>query len=796
MAFQKLKKNKKVSSALTEEQIESIKKDIIESNKDTIDEFVKMRKQQAVEEILKPSQKETLEQKKARKEAAAEIVDKFDSGAKPDEFSDALSKVSGFKTLKPEQLQKIMQLTSEYSKLVSEGKKELAYNSWYDLMTYMSDLKLMSRPLHETMLDFWYTAVLSGLTNMSRSIKGSGITTSVFTLTRIMASPKAATLAISLMIKGMKGAGKTYWNVLKTGITKEGMVNVADFKPSLPRMTEILWNKKFNELGIAGKIGKIWFLPTFCYRNIIAFDQILKDSVSEAYMGIDAFSKTDKNKKIYERVKEAKKALAEDQNAKVKQMVDAEISQMKSDGEKVPYGYKARRFQEIKNDMRDHEMVKKAIEDAGVAALVGNPTGWLGKMYESWTHLVEIQSGDSSGIKAGKLLMKSIFPFMRVALNFINAGLDYAPVVSLFGQFKSTVWTKHGNRKLESYERRELFIRAALAHSVLSALLYNMFDYDDEKGFSLSKNKDRSFDIYGPMTIKWWEEKDVAPDAKPYSIRVKNPFTGEWSGTFQFRDNPLGFVLAPIAIIHDEMRFKDFEKKIKGVDVEEQKRGMGYLLSASTHGTFMYAMSQSFNQGFQNLADIIGSEDPDRWSKNLSNLVERPLEGFYPSIYKQLYDQYKALMDIPEKQDREWYQHPAKMAPLVDDIIKNNKYDVFGYPIVKQFDFPLIPDIALKMAKDNLDYRENYKEWKLLWKYPEVVVGGFLAPDLYKGKKLDNDQKDSFMRLAGERMRYMVDQSYSKLNKMEALDLQQKLQHFKEKSREYALKEVVLKGKK
>jgi len=133
---------------------------------------------------------------------------------------------------------------------------------------------------------------------------------------------------------------------------------------------------------------------------------------------------------------------------------------------------------------------------------------------------------------------------------------------------------------------------------------------------------------------------------------------------------------------------------------------------------------------------------------------------------------------------------------MVDGVIKNHKYDVFGYPIVRDFDFPLIPDIILKEAKENLDYREGYKEWKLLHKYEEVVVGTFRAPKNYKGYKLTGDDQDDYMRNAGEYLRKLVDNKYDQLNKMDKVDLQRILTKYKGKASTYAKLQIPINAKK
>ena len=79
-------------------------------------------------------------------------------------------------------------------------------------------------------------------------------------------------------------------------------------------------------------------------------------------------------------------------------------------------------------------------------------------------------------------------------------------------------------------------------------------------------------------------------------------------------------------------------------------------------------------------------------------------------------------------------------------MLKGTEYDIFGYPIIKDFEIPLIPDFALNVMKENRRYREDTKEWSVIYEFPEVNVGrGIRAPNSYS-----DEDKSEYLRVYGE----------------------------------------------
>lgn len=785
-AYDKFKKDvAKNYEQISQEDIDKVKNDLLSQSEDVINEFKDKKKLQIINDILKPDTKETKEEASARKEASENILNDLNEGKSIEEVSDNLSELAKFDKIDPKVLDEILSLAVEHGNLLNEGKLELASTKFDELMDKLYGLGLENRAVNEVMMDLWYTSVLSGLTTVRRSLFGSGITSAVFTGFRFLATPSMAPIMWSQMVRGSKGLFQNYIHVLQTG---KSNVQIQDFKIKRGSYSAMLWRTKHKDLSkLNAAVKSIWAIPTFMFRNIVAWDQILKNATSEANYALYEFENTSKGKTNKQRVKETEAKLRNDKDEEIQSIVQAEIEERKANGEKIESGYKFRRFTEIKNEYRDSEIIKRSMEDAAEAALVGTPKGTLGRIYKGVINKAEIKKDDTLKIKAGKTMFKFTFPFFRIGFNWINAGLDFTPIGLARGLSKQ-VWTKDGMIDRTSFQKRELIAKASTGMMLTTSIMLSMFDWDEEEGFVLKDEKDMWIRVYGPLTGDYKTIPDVSLDAKPWSIQLRNPISGEWTDPMVYQDNPIGFALAPIGIMHDEIYFNQL-KKDKDEPIDERKTM--FLLNGIGMGTFTYAMDKSFNQGINNLFKVVTADSINDMERSLKSLVLSPVEGFYPGIYNQGYAQYRSMIGKSEKQYREWYERLPSKIPLVDGIIKNDKVDVFGYPIIRDFDFPFIPDYILKLAKENLDYRENIKSWNLLHKYENVVLGRFKPPtrDKYKNK-LTNQQMDEYMEIAGLRMRKYVEDHYDDLNQKDRKKLQEKFWEFKGKSATHAKSKI------
>lgn len=743
---------------------------------------------EAVSKLL-TAEKESSRDKKNRKQAAEDIVDGYLNGQTVEQLADYFENIAEFQTLTDAQRKKIIEMSTQLSDLVNEGKTELAKAKWEEIMNYFEDIKIHSRPVNELILDLWYTGVLSGLTTIARSHKGSTLTATAHTITKLLANPRIAPLAITQMIKGFQGATGTYWNVIKTGRTD---VQFADFKPQNPRYTSKLINSAFKDLNTRDKIMKVFYTaPVYAFRSILAWDQVLKHGLSEGFQTISEYDNAlDENKSHRQTIKEVRKRLAIHKEQEAKKQAAAEIADMKDRGEDIPSGYEARRRREIVRENQDREVVKESLKESARAALVSTPIGTLGQFYQFIDLAITPQEGDPVPVLIGKYMGKGLFPFMRVAINYTNAGLDYTPY-GFVRASKKTVWTSEGIKPVSRSDKRSYMLRASIGVATWSAALASLFEWDEDKGFKLKPEEDRWLDVVGSATGNWWEYSDIEPGFKPWSVRIRNPLTGEWSGYYSYIDNPIGFAIAPMGIMSDEVRFKELRAEARSRDIIEEKRAFKYLMGTGLLGVFRYSMDQSFNQGMNALGRLMDSEKTETFGKNVYSAFGRPIEGFYPGLYRQMYQQYQAVMEIPEKESNTWYENIARSVPFADAIIKNHKHDIFGYPVIREFNTPMVPDLLLKMAKDNLNYRETKPEWQLLHKFPEVTLGTFMPPATFDGEEVDNDTQNQYVEEAGLRLREDINRRYNYLDRLDKVELQKELFKLKARSAREARKAIL-----
>jgi hypothetical protein len=103
-------------------------------------------------------------------------------------------------------------------------------------------------------------------------------------------------------------------------------------------------------------------------------------------------------------------------------------------------------------------------------------------------------------------------------------------------------------------------------------------------------------------------------------------------------------------------------------------------------------------------------------------MVARPAKGLIsPNFYKQLTQQLKSFYEEPTKGTsyrgdflENMLNNTTKDLPILDDLNENNDYDVFGNPIIKKFEIPLLPDFITDFINDNRDYRENDEAWQII----------------------------------------------------------------------------------
>jgi hypothetical protein len=207
-------------------------------------------------------------------------------------------------------------------------------------------------------------------------------------------------------------------------------------------------------------------------------------------------------------------------------------------------------------------------------------------------------------------------------------------------------------------------------------------------------------------------------------------------------------------------------------------------------------MSQSYQQGIQDLRDVLlpYGNDYTRSAEKLEKIATRPIKTLMlPNMYQQFYNYGKAGLDEPEKYAKTTMDKLAKGTPIIESVMLDDDVDIFGYPIVKRFEVPLVPDVILNRVKDNIDYREGIAEWKLVHKYPEVIVKPFSVPRYINKQKFKDEHILELKRDAGLIMQRETKMLLPYLNTLDAKELQINLNRLRDKAYQEAKDNIALK---
>ncbi|NET30639.1 MAG: hypothetical protein F6K19_01370 [Cyanothece sp. SIO1E1] len=748
---------------------------------------------QELEKFYQKTPKKTARRK--RRTEIDKIIEGISKGTlESDAFSDMFADEFGFKAISQETKSKLYELTEKMSQYDREGKQELYNRTLREFTDFVQDNKaIRDESTQDVVLDIWYTSVLSSWSTTSRAIKGAGLTSSLDMFAKLIASPMTLGGVFKGFGKGFSRALPSYAQILKDGYSE---LDYIDQRPPGTGFIGRMVNKSFKEHIEKGDnakaLGKIVFqLPAMMYRNLIAMDAMLKYGLNEANSYIYEYNRIleqDGRANIYNKIH---KSLALDREAEAKQQADEEVAEMKANNERIPGGYRNRRVQEIINEKRDQELVKKAAFESNKALLMNDPVGKLGQVYRLLSSIGVAPKDGSSRDKAFSYIFRGLFPFLRVPTNFINEAANYTPLGIIRGR-DGTIRTRNGREELSRLDRQTLFAKSAIGAVTTVLFTMSLFDweYDEEKGPIANLKKDALIDVTANGTGRFSNNYQIEKGYKTYSFRVRNSPDEEWSDYYSYVDNPIGMVLAPFGMLMDEIKIRDFRKKIGKRDYDIEPKNYIHLLRTGAMASMDFATSQSYSQGLKQLSTIAGgvfTGNTTGQTRALQDMITRPVGGLLmPNLYKEIYKQYKALREVPEKDARKWYEKPVKNMPFVEGLIDNNRYDVFGYPIVRDFNVPLVPDVILKMAKDNLVARENTPEWNLIWKYDGVYVGSFGKLRKVGDRRATEEDNSLYQRAAGERFKDIVNAKYDYLDTLGEEELQKELSKLKSQSSRYA----------
>lgn len=815
------------------------------------EEFATRMKEASAKELTKLYGTSTLKQPRPKPKTDAEkLTEAINMGAFSNSFySQLVAQKFGIVEFTPENISKMEQLAERVSKLPDGEVRDRAFQEYNEYIDSLENSTLAYK-MFAFAKDYWRTSVLSGYTTWARMIKGSFLTAPVHITLSVLSNPKATLMsgrAMRAVIRGWKAGGwSTFKRIMFSG------ENTFDGENRSPRgylqklkttsLRDLINNPERSALGKSADVALKFFVKPLTYTvnsaaaiETTMFRYPLKE-LETYYAVYNEMVKRGMKPKEQAFWDAVDKAMAVDQPTidEAQARLNDEMDILRASGEKIPEGYENRRLHQIIEGKRDVNIVKYAADKANSAVLMNQPGGYAGWVTRGLSELGTADK-DVGAIEATASYLASLpFAFVRVATSQLNTGAQFIPVMGYLYNAKNTVWEAGGKKSKQTRdktadEQRRVMAAQVIGTTVMTAFAMALFDWewdDEDKDAILPKpkfKKDSRIRVTG-MGLgagKYSENKQIAPDYKEMSIQFQYS-DGTWSDPYSYRDSPIGMIIYPLGQISDEIRFKEFKNK---TDQENTDRTNSALLLSAANQTWNFAMSQSYMTGINGMVDIIGFSGSDRDVDILLKAVTSPVAPFVmPNLYKQTYQQVKAFTDTPDRDIRGVFKKPMQDIPIIEEYVGGERTDMFGYPMVRKFEIPLVPDYLLVALKENRDYRLGKKEWQLLYKYPEVTVGmPFKAPvkiakknffDFdFEGKmdkdlgvkkmpsfddkdyvKLTDDQKLQWEESAKNYFKEEINNSYDVLNKNSTEMLQYNLNTLKSKAKARASMEVAPKS--
>lgn len=485
-----------------------------------------------------------------------------------------------------------------------------------------------------------------------------------------------------------------------------------------------------------------------------------------------------------------------------RRQADEEVKRMKAAGEKVPYGFKARRVREIVLDKVSEDLNAKAKRFVDDSLLKGSPSGLPGAFQRILYKATSVDPGKPSVLNIFPVTARLVFGlFMTPAMNSVNAVYKTAPFVSnIMLSIESLVWRytagtpfvkyvgkeeanrypKHmqlGNglvKKTPLEVHRDVILSAG-SSLVAIGLIHEMFmflsDDDDDKDkelglmellekqlnggkYHMELRPDRRIDISLTLNDKIGVYQIGGMTRS--SFRLRPDENSEWSSPIKYQYIlPFAGTMALVGGWRDDLMFRS-----------EEARARSTVSKFSNSIADIYAIIGEMS--FNNIARVskqlyfASSKDPeDPTGSAVATIIDvtsKPYKALIPLTYRDIIFN-EILEGTPQKFSMTPWEDIAKDFILTDWWVKRDRFDVYGNPIYRESRIKA----AIERASINfIDFKLaneatlEQPEWKLLTKWPDVVPPAMYRPPRSmrkaNGEKLTDDE------------RYKIMYDYAKIN--------------------------------
>lgn len=745
--------------------------------------IIKERQMQLLEKEFGPKEdvKETPKERRKRKTQSEKILEDINKGVLTEDlFIDAFAEKYGFQSIPPNVRVKMNEFADMADKLMPYP--ELYNRNLAKFWDYMKENGVVKEKAYDIIMDFLYTNALGGFTTLARTQKGSLMTSTFGVVSASIASitlgnPKLVASALSNYLKGIAEGRKSFVSALKDGYSDETFRDERTegsgyIQRKLNKgIKQIIEDKDYFGLAAVMASGP----SSLMVRTYLGWDAMLKTGSKRFYAQI-AEGNNYLAPELSKEMNRAEYIFSEEVEQELRKQAKEEVDELRNQGVEIPYGYESRHFDLLREQMLDDNIRERSYTRSSEGVLMSDPSGGAGVVYRTLQGLLKVKEGQGNFMTLIKGFFRSIFLINRVPAMFINQAIDYSPL-GIERVLRGGTKYRDGYYKYTPEEKRTQIVKMVMGTAValsMFAMLMKRGDDDDDESFVL--DEDAPIKLNGPGYRTYSQNK--LSNIEPWSIQYRKK-DGTYSDPYKIIDNPLGMVLAPWAVLSDEMRLKDFQKVVKNKEYDIPERGIMYILKMTAMGATDFLTSQSYHQGFQKVQRILFPYDGDRVSP-AADIALSPLKTIAISNqYRQIYSNYKAYNDIPEKFADGIIPKAIKGTPLLESVMLDDDVDVFGHPIIKPFKPPLIPDMLAYNFKENLDYREGMPDHELLIKYDGVTLSKFSAPDDIKGKEVSEEQKNLYINVAGQKMGEKARANMEYLNLISPEELQKEFSTYR-----------------
>lgn len=682
---------------------------------------------------------------------------------------------------------KAQQFIEEYNELMQDPtKKELQNRKVREMFDWMKTNKLMNEALHEKLTDYFYNSLLGRASTIINSLSGIAHTTipemiqsSLMTLGK-KDGHKALGQAYKAMFVELGRMLPTFAQVISDGYSTMEFI---DHKPRGKGWVERAVDANFKDLDNPQKARKaINYISSKTFRALLAMDAYLHYGLKEYNVKLEEFYKDGADALSTSKINEAE----------LFTQVDKELAEMEKRKDKISIGYRMRRFHELRDSKRDKIIVENAIRAAKANMFTQAPEGHLGSAYRGMTKMLQINEGTSpAGAVIRATARFALFPILRVGFNFLNRGLDYTPIGFAKAAKGRTKDGKGDTRKYSQLERRNLMARASIGMALPTVVFFSMFEEDEEEGWKLKKDSWIDVTAAGPQD--WKLHDQMGKDYMPYSVRFK--VDGEWTDWYSYKYSPMGVVLAPMGAMRDALTINRLKKL---ADKKHPKVNGEELLARAVMASGIFFTQQSFAESVRRGQSILPSEQrldsPDAWLEASGSAITRPMEAFIPGYVRDI-GKWSDQINRNPQLDAQGAEQIIKNVPLLGRaIVEDHKTDVFGYPIIQNFDFPVLS--MFDYIREAMDYRKDIPEWQFLQEREYVHISPFtLRSDNLEGYPIDEEiieQKDEeYRKSAGLYFRELVKKNLDSLKGMNDVEVQMRMDKYRSSASRRAKRETL-----